>query len=188
MDVIFPIPTKSALDSTGPEMVWIVQYPMDGEPAAEIRFSPPLMEGLYGLSPDGKWVIYTFFDPALTTNATAPYGVYLGSLRDSTSRLIYEGEDLSLVPYLFYWSPDSLHFIGWSYQDQMYSGSLAGEMSPPLLRGPFMGWLDATHYLIGWGGAMGEIGAPGLVRTVQLPESYLTDPDNRSLTFVVVKP
>lgn len=147
-----------------PDTIW--QYPLNGSPAVETHFSPPPMSFYFSISPDGNWVVYTFTDPAKLTHETATQGIYLGNLRNGTSKLVYTPTSDDL-PFYYYWNPDSAHFIFEDYKDQMFMGNVDGGITP-LHRWRFFEWIDNSHYLYA-GVAMGEIDKEAGVKVAELP-------------------
>ena len=171
-DKLFVIPLDASLGAQGndgvpePRTIWL--YPTNGGKAQEIHISPPLMGNMFNISPDGNWVVYTFGDFAQETQETATLGIYLGNLRDGTTKLIGTGEsyDLPLSPNSYDWSPDSTHFIFEDYQDQMFMGNIRGEIFS-LGNARFARWIDANRYLYEMV-TMAEIGKEEKGRVIDL--------------------
>jgi len=168
---------------TEPRTLW--QYSMDNGATLEIRLSPPLMGNMFSISPNGNWVVYTFSDPLNETKETAPYGIYLGNLRDGTTQFLGGGGlDMSGD---YSWSPDSTHFIFDDVQDKMYLGNIHGKIIP-LNSWMFSGWIDNSRYLYGtYGGlAMGEIGKQTNAMVIKFPSTW-TSKELQHWTHIFVK-
>ena len=178
-----PINTGSILDYTGPEARTIWQYPMDDSPAIEIQLTPPPIGDSFTISPNGNWVVYTYYYyPGKTDEAVTP-GIYVGNLREGSSQLVASAQPYGL-PYSFYWSTDNTHFIFETEQSHLFLGNVNGEIVP-LAGGQFLGWIDASHYLYGKV-AIGEIGKEADLIAVSIPASIkYINPDY--FTFVFVK-
>ena len=162
--------------------VW--RYPLDGRPGVEIKLDPPPSGTAFSVSPDGNWIAYTYtseadglvgwLPEAVTWDPEKPVGVYLGSLQDGTSQLVYTPDQSGSinpldVPIHFYgWNSDSTHYLLDDYHANLYLGSKNGEF---VFRGEtrgigLYGWIDNTRYLFQIG-AMGEIGGPGRIQVIK---------------------
>jgi hypothetical protein len=162
---------------------------MEKGKATEIRLNPAPIGDNYIFSPDGNWVVYGY-PGAHTETYTSPIGVYLGNLRDGSSRLI--------TPEVFYglrllepnqWSPDSKHFF--FYDDgrtKMYIGNINGDITPLADTGLWAGWLDSQRYLYKKDNRMmvGEIDKEGAISVVSLPAGLKNLYPNY-FTYVFVK-
>ena len=159
-------------------MVW--RFPLDGSSQGiEIKLNPPPSDSAFSISPDGNWIAYTYtmriaamanWLPELVTwDSEKPVGIYLGNLRDGTSKLICtpsvsQISDLDLPTYYYDWSPDSTHFIVEDYNMRPYIGDLQGEIAS-FPRG-FVAWIDTNRYLLD-GGILGEIGKQSFIRVAE---------------------
>jgi hypothetical protein len=181
--VLLPI-NSSSDDTDGPEPLSLWKYPMDGQLADEIRLTPAPMGSSFEVSPDGNWIVYTYFFYEGKTDPNGQFGVYLGNLRDGTSRLLL-GEGTHGSPQFFSWSPDSQHFL--AEGTELFLGDIQSNMVP-IGGGSVLGWVDASHYLMGHGAIMGDIDQEARFRTIQFPDSYLSEQYNRTLTYVFLKP
>jgi hypothetical protein len=183
LNVIFPISIGSVLDSTGPEPRTIWQYSINGNLATvQIHLAPSPIGDSFNISPDGNWIIYTYYYYPGKTDEMVTTGIYLGNLRDGGSQLI-EGAELYGLPQSFEWSPDNIHFIFEDrIQPQLYLGNINGETTP-LHRGQFLGWIDASHYLFG-NGRIGEIGKEESLNLVNMP---IPQSNAEPFTFIFLK-
>ena len=183
LNIVLPIATGSALDTSGPEPRTIWQFLMNSKSAIEINFSPPPMSYYFSISPDGNWIVYNFTDAAKKTNEVAASGIYIGNLRDGDSRLI-NSEKINDLPYSFVWNTGSTHFIFSDGQYHLFLGDINGEITQPAT-GLFLGWIDDNRYVFLNGGvAMGEIGKEENVRVIQLPSGIIPN----DFTFVFLAP
>jgi hypothetical protein len=88
LNIVLPINTGSTLDYTGPEVRTIWQYHMDDGPSIEIQLTPPAIGDSFTISPDGNWIVYTYYYyPGKTDEAVTP-GIYVGNLRQGGAQLI----------------------------------------------------------------------------------------------------
>jgi len=186
---LLPIPVSEIPTNVGwPVLRTIWRYSMDGNQSVEIRLNPPPLGNYFDVSTDGNWIAYSYDSHKYVAGETGPhepYGVYLGDLRAGTSQLL-DVAGIHDYPLFYSWSPDSEHFIFDEALSRLFIGNIHRK-TDPINGGSFMGWVDASRYLIGRTATMGEIDKEMLVMTVQLPASYLTDMYNRSLTFVFQK-
>ncbi len=156
------LPSDIALFTGGVPIVRTIwRYSLDGGSGEEIPLYPPPLYDEYAVSPDGNWIVYAFNPHALTLDlGDAPFGVYLGNLRDGTSHMLDTNKLQSDSYSSFNWSPDSLHFIGRDSEAQgdwrTYIGNIQGKITP-LGGGVVSGWIDNQHYLYS-DGIVGEVG------------------------------
>ena len=168
LSLVMP-PSKTALGSSGREVRTIWQYPLDGSSTINFHLTPPPIANFYSISPDGNWIVYTFSYYDGMPEQTETSGIYIGNLRDGSSKLI-ESEEIAWLPNSFAWNPDSEHFIFWNEQNHLFLGDTNGRITP-LATGLFLGWIDNSRYLYSFydGIAMGEIGKEENVKVVDLP-------------------
>jgi Tol biopolymer transport system component len=161
-----------------PRTLW--QYPLDGRPGKEIPLMPGPMGDTLSVSPDGNWIAFSLFDTGDQD------GVYLGNLRDGTSRRIYPPES-SETPEVRV--PSSLHFYGWSADSRHFvfedgydtiMGNIQGDTAV-VGRGGICGWIDTNRYLDGCG-VLAEVGKQVRVRVIEWPSSI--DHPERPIAFV----
>ena len=145
LNLVLPLDTGNALDSSGPEPRTIWQYSMDGKSAVEIHLNPPPIGESFSISPDGNWVVYTYYYYPGKTDETVASGIYIGNLRDGSSQFL-ESAQLYGIPNSFYWSSDNVHFIFENEQSLLFLGNVNGTTTS-LNGGAFLGWIDTNHYL-----------------------------------------
>lgn len=187
--VVPPIPTSEIPNNIGdPVLRTVWRYSLDGRPGVRIRLEPPIVGDSYSVSPDGNWIVYSYYigdaskekwDPALTS------GVYLGNLHDGTSQLLTTTGDL---PPGNYWSPDSVHFIIQNELGQIM-GNVNGKAATLLRGGALSGWIDDNRYLSLYAYgivAMGEVDQDMVVRVVEFPTGLALN-EFQSFTFVFLK-
>ncbi len=144
LNVMLPIATENALDSNGPEPRTIWQYSLDGGQAFEIHLNPPPIGDSFNISPDGNWVVYTYYYYEGKTDQTVTPGLYLGNLKNGTSKLVGSVQSYGLPnPY---WSPNSVNFIFNDDTSQLFLGNIDGAIIL-LDRGQFVDWIDEDRYL-----------------------------------------
>lgn len=164
--------------------VW--RYSLDGSSGRKIPLDPSPIDDAFSISPDGNWIAYTYHPSELDPNAKA--GVYLGNLRDGTSRLIFTpplNERTGFpdpLPLYYEWSPDSVSFS--CYYEEVYMGNLRGEITSLGLLGPreSLVWINKNRYLLEGGSVLVEIGKPERFRVVELPLGV-----NQPSTFVFLE-
>jgi hypothetical protein len=145
LNLLLPLDTGNALDSSGPEPRTILQYSMDGKPAVEFHLNPPPIGESFSISPDGDWIIYTYYYYPGKTDETITAGIYIGDLRDGSSELAVSSQPYGL-PYSFYWNPDSESFVFENERSQIFLGNINRTIIP-LAEGNFLGWIDDSSYL-----------------------------------------
>ena len=191
---IFVAPIKGNADPTdGPEPDTVWQYSMESNTANEIHLNPPPMDHYFTLSPDGNWIAYSYFYYPGKTEKTMPSGVYLGNLRDGSSRFLGSAP-LYGSPDSFEWSPDSEHFIFEDdRQTRLYLGNIQGDVTPLNVMGFEAGWIDSHRYIYfpsngaGLELLMGEVGNEGNTPVVDLPAG-LTNVHTGLFAYAFVKP
>lgn len=186
--VMPPIPVNEIPSNIGyPVLHTVWQYSLDSSPGVEIRFTPHPVGEAFSISPDGSWIAYSYYKDHVEWDLGVASGVYLGNLRDGTSQLMnvpsLESTDL---PFRYYWSPDSAHFIFEAISDQMYLGNVYGKITL-LSGGEFLGWMDATRYLHG-AVAMGETGKEADVMVTKLPAGFAPNNNFHPFTYVFANP
>jgi hypothetical protein len=131
-----------------PLVLW--QCLLNGELPIKVRFTPAPMRADYAISPDGNWIVYTFYHHRFEseTDRKAPEGIYIGNLQNGSTKLA--GEQLQGDNFL--WAPNNAYFIfrqlnlsGYPYPQSF--GYTNGEVV--LLKDvkKVIGWIDVTHYL-----------------------------------------
>jgi Tol biopolymer transport system component len=163
-ELIVTLPVGPEYNMDGPETRSVWRYSIDGKTKVQVSLNPPPIDSDYSVSPDGNWILYSYYHyPGKTDESVTP-GLYLGNLREGSAELY--SQDV-VIPT---WSPDSSHFV--------YDGLFLGAIdSPPksIGEGSFLGWSDANHYLYFTDGmiAMEEIGGPTKSFSVDVPESSI---------------
>jgi hypothetical protein len=141
------------------------------------------MAQYFTISPDGNWIVYSYFYYKGKTEKAIPSGIYIGNLHDSSSRFLGSAQSYGL-PDTFNWSPDSKYFIF----DEMYLGNTQGDVAPLNATGIWLGWIDNHRYLNKKDGVvMGEVGKEANMLVVDLPAS-LKDLYAGYFTYIFVKP
>ncbi len=141
--VSLPIITWVAIDLTGPMPTIFQKYSMgEGRLTAELKFNPMPLRGSYAISPDGNWILYTYYDYYGMADESTPEGVCLGNMRDGVSRVYDPSGDYRC--YSIYWGSGSDYFMcqeseGWTVGNaDGTSRNINGE--------EFLGWADALHF------------------------------------------
>jgi Tol biopolymer transport system component len=176
--VVPPIPLSEIPDNKIlPVLRTVWRYSLDGHDGVEIRLNPPPVGESLSISPDGNWIAYSYLLGYGATGSWDPgsgiaVGVYLGNLRNGTSQLLYtpkpENSGHLDVPDSYYgWSPDSERFIVHDGRDQLFMGSIHGELAP-LGGGMLLSWIDNDHYLFYDGSVVGEVDRQERVRSVEM--------------------
>ncbi len=166
--------------------VW--RYSLNGSAGMEIRLDPPPWNDAFSISPDGKWIAYSYEPSELDPDGKA--GVYLGNLRDSASRLIFTPPLSEMtgypesVPFYYDWSPGSNFFS--CYDEKVYLGNIHGEITSlglfALREEEVPVWIDGNHYLLEGGSVLVEVGKPERFRVVDMPPGVI-EPS----TFIYLK-
>jgi dipeptidyl aminopeptidase/acylaminoacyl peptidase len=183
------LPSKFDPSTAGiPVLRQVWRYSLDGNSGREIPLDPSPIGDAFSISPDGNWIAYSYEPNELDPDATS--GVYLGNLRDGTSRLIFEPplneagyQDL---PFSYdAWSPDNIHFI-FSDHDRMFLGNIRGEIVE-LGRGMgILGWIDNRRYLFEGGEVVGKLGTQERVN-IMGPFPYAPVASYDPVSFVFLK-
>jgi hypothetical protein len=135
-ELIVSLPVRRVADLSGPEILSIWRFTIDGSRKTEIHFDPPLLDADFEVSPDGNWLLYNYFYYPGKTDESITSGLYLGNLLDGGSQLYAQGTNFPI------WNPDSKHFA--------FDGPFLGDVnnSPlPMGDGRFLDWVDAGYYL-----------------------------------------
>lgn len=135
-ELVVTLPIEAEYNMDGPAMRSVWRYAVDGNAKVQVPLTPPPISDDYSISPDGNWILYTYYYYPGKTDETVTPGLYLGNLRDTGTQL-YSSE--TVVPS---WSPDSIHFA----YGGLFLGSIDG-LPQPIGDGRLIGWGDATHYL-----------------------------------------
>jgi hypothetical protein len=183
LSLVLPAP-KTNFGYSGPELRSVWQYSLEGSTGVEIHLNPHPVGEAFSISPDGKWIAYSYYYVDGKTNATDKFGVYLGNLDTGTSQLLDMPGSNEVPTQYKGWSPDSAHFIFEGASGQMYAGNIHGDITV-LNGGGFLGWIDGSRYLYGKA-AMAEIGKERHVRVAELPASMVFD-EFQSFTFIFVR-
>jgi hypothetical protein len=150
LNITLPIPTGSALDSTGPELRTILQVCLDcnDNQKSEIHLKPPPLGDSFSISPDDHWIVYTYYYYEGKTDPSITPGIYLGNLKENTSMLLADVKQLNTLPEMFYWNSDSTTFIFEDLRSDLFLGNIDRTIVD-LNKNEFHGWIDKTHYLYG---------------------------------------
>jgi hypothetical protein len=164
---LLPINPADYPPDDGPDQLNVWKYPLDGQLPVEIQLNPPPMGNSndFNISPDGNWIVYHYYYYPGKSDETVTEGIYLGNLRDGSTRFLGSSEQYGLPHY--FWSQDSEHFILEDYQLGMFMGDVNGKVTPLTGRG-CIGWLDESRYLYG-NAYVGEIGLDTKVKVGQSP-------------------
>lgn len=159
--ITLPIGTEYYFD--GPELRTAWRIAIDGTYKTQISFDPPLLASLYSFSPDGKWILYSYFYYPAKTDDSIVSGLYLGNLLESSSQLIAENAAEGL------WSPDSNHFLyeaqGWHLMNPDGQSNLID------YRESILDWVDDDHFLGHADGLITIGGLDGSIIEIPIPAS-----------------
>lgn len=167
--IVVPTDIPPGTGSAMLSMVW--RYSMDSGAGIKIELNPAPVYGAYVVSPDGNWLAYTY-DPDAGVGKDETRGVYLGDLRDGTSKLLYvpsvnERTGYPEISPVYYdgWSPDSIYYLVHDMNSRIFLGSIRGEFVP-LGRWSSAMWIDNRRYLLDER-IIGEVGKQELFKVTE---------------------
>jgi Tol biopolymer transport system component len=135
-ELVVTLPIESEYNMDGPAMRSVWHYSVNGANKVQASLTPPPISDDYSISPDGNWILYSYYYYPDKTDETVSPGLYLGNLREGGT-LLYSPD--IVVPM---WSTDNVHFV----YDGLFLGGV--DNSPqPIGEGRLLGWGDATRYL-----------------------------------------
>lgn len=135
-ELVVTLPIEAEYNMDGPAMRSIWHYSVNGATKVQASLTPPPISDDYSISPDGNWILYSYYFYPGKTDETVIPGLYLGNLREGGT-LLYSPN--IVVPM---WSTDNIHFV----YDGLFLGGV--DSSPqPIGEGRLLGWGDATRYL-----------------------------------------
>ena len=168
---LFALPPRvwngNIYENVPPNTIW--KCPVRSGSPVEIQLIPPPLSDIYAISPDGKWIVYTYAHVGFLDEAdlAIPRGIYLGNLQDGSTKLL-AGEPKA--GQYFQWSPDNSHFIftrtSRSQNLAVLGDVVTGELTQLKDIRDFIGWIDANHYLFG----NAEMGVVDLETTFNVAE------------------
>jgi len=138
-ELIVLLPVETWYDMEGPETYSVWRYPLDGGPAVQVPLDPPPMSGDEVVSPDGNWIVYSYFPEGIFSSHIP---LYVADLREDHTQLC--APDVTRLP-IDGWSPDSKQFI-YEWAPQLFLVAF-GESPEFFDEGTFIGWIDASRYL-----------------------------------------
>ncbi len=165
-ELIITLPVGSQYDMDGPETRSVWRYALTGSAPVQISLDPPPIGSDYSVSPDGNWILYTYYHYPGKTDENVKPGLYLGNLRNGGAE--FYSPDV-IVPA---WSSDSTQFI---YQGrELFLGTIDAPPQP-IGEGGFLGWSGANHFLYFVNETMvvGDIGGSKSSFPTGIPESSI---------------
>lgn len=183
--IVSPIPTSDIPNNRGwPLLYTIWRHDLDDNSEIEVRLNPPPIDDWFRISPDGNWIVYSYqlgYPASVGWDPGKPIGIYLGNLRDGSSKILYAPpvNDFNVPSFYHSWSPDSTYFIVEPTNGPAYIGNIHGEMAR-LGPGLFAGWIDNNCYLLSQRALellSGEVGKQDLIKVMENPSGLnLYDP------------
>jgi Tol biopolymer transport system component len=159
-------------------VIW--QYSMTNGAVMKTDFNPPPVTSMFAISPDGNWVVYTYYDAIPDEDGI--FGVYLGNLRTGEVRKLGSREVYGTSGE-YTWSPNNTHFFFFNDYLKGFIGDNRGNVEPSCHPSSFIDWIDSRRYLCGRV-LMGELGKENLDWVVQIPDDF---PHISEITFVLLK-
>jgi hypothetical protein len=171
------------------------RYPLDGGPGVEIKLDPPPSETAFSVSPDGKWIAYSYaleadslggwLPEAVTWDTEKPVGVYLGNLQDGGSNLIFSPPPAANsgrvdIPSFYGWHPNSQTFTCDNWSGTYFMNIQGGIDHARVFE--ISAWIDNTRYLTGF--MLREIGSQDTVQVIE----WLPGTNIESAAFVYLGP
>ncbi|MCC6569791.1 MAG: hypothetical protein IT315_11195, partial [Anaerolineales bacterium] len=169
-------PIEAEYNMDGPAMRSVWHYSVNGATKVQASLTPPPISDDYSISPDGNWILYSYYFYPGKTDETVTPGLYLGNLREGGT-LLYSPD--IVVPM---WSTDNIHFV----YDGLFLGAV-DSLPTSIGDGGFLGWVDTNHYLYRVEGmfAMGAVGGEPRTFSVTVPGSAIGGGAS-SFTFIFV--
>ncbi len=135
-ELIVTLPVESEYNMDGPAMRSVWHYSVNGDTKVQASLTPPPISDDYSISPNGDWILYSYYFYPGKTDETVTPGLYLGNLREGGT-VLYSPD--IVVPM---WNTDNIYFI----YDGLFLGGV--DSSPqPIGKGRLLGWGDTTHFL-----------------------------------------
>jgi Tol biopolymer transport system component len=86
-ELVVTLPIESEYNMDGPAMRSVWHYSVNGANKVQASLTPPPISDDYSISPDGNWILYSYYYYPDKTDETVSPGLYLGNLREGGTLL-----------------------------------------------------------------------------------------------------